>query len=214
MIALDGQLSKVKGSLELPLRARSSGQSLTDWLYDELRSAILEGRLPPATRLPATRDFAALYDLSRGTVVHVFERLLSEGYLSSRVGAGTWVSDRVTPRSQSPEPVEPPDYIRRISAAYKRPKAFASLNALGPSRPFRIGDVDLAAFPSKLWAGLASRRARSSGSWPLSDRNPRGYRPLREAIAHYLGSSRGIGCSAHQIVIVSGVQQALDLLAR
>ncbi|HEV7893857.1 MAG TPA: PLP-dependent aminotransferase family protein [Pyrinomonadaceae bacterium] len=42
----------------------------------------------------------------------------------------------------------------------------------------------------------------------------RGYRPLREAAAHYLGSSRGVRCSADQVVIVSGVQQALDLLAR
>jgi GntR family transcriptional regulator/MocR family aminotransferase len=74
--------------------------------------------------------------------------------------------------------------------------------------------VDLQEFPSKLWGGLVARRARSTGSWLLNDYDPRGYKPLREAIAHYLGSSRGIGCTADQIVIVSGVQQALDLLAR
>jgi GntR family transcriptional regulator/MocR family aminotransferase len=44
--------------------------------------------------------------------------------------------------------------------------------------------------------------------------DPRGYKPLRQSIAHHLGSSRGIGCTAEQIIIVSGVQQALDLLAR
>jgi GntR family transcriptional regulator/MocR family aminotransferase len=208
-------MPKVKGSLELPLRGRSAGQPLTDWLYNELRSAILEGRLPPGTRLPATRDLAVLHGLSRGTVVEVFERLQSEGYLSTRVGAGTWVSDRVTPRPHLPsEPATNPEYIRRAIAAYQRPKAFAGLSSMGPARPFRIGGVDLQEFPSKLWAGLVSRRARSTGSWPLNDNDPRGYRPLREAIAHYLGSSRGIGCTADQIVIVSGVQQALDLLAR
>ncbi|HEY3454705.1 MAG TPA: PLP-dependent aminotransferase family protein [Bryobacteraceae bacterium] len=208
-------MPKVKGSLELPLRARSAGQSLTDWLYEELRSAILEGRSPPRTRLPATRDFAVLHGLSRGTVVQVFERLHSEGYLSTRVGAGTWVSDRVTPRPPSPPQLAtPPDYIRRAIAAYKKPKAFAGLRSLGPARPFRIGGVDLQEFPSKLWAGLAARRARNTGSSPLNDYDPRGYRPLREAIAHYLGSSRGIGCTAGQVILVSGVQQALDLLAR
>ena len=208
-------MPKVKSSLELPLRHRSAGRSLTDWLYGELRSAILEGRLPPSTRLPATRDFAVLHGLSRGTVVQVFERLQSEGYLCSRVGAGTWVSDRVTPHSQSPPQLAtPPDYIRRTIAAYKKPKAFAGLRSLGPSRPFRIGGVDLQAFPSKLWAGLAARRARSAGLGSLNDYDPRGYKPLREAIAHYLGSSRGIGCTADQIILVSGVQQALDLLAR
>ena len=208
-------MPKVKGSLELPLRHRSAGRSLTDWLYGELRSAILEGRLPPSTRLPATRDFAVLHGLSRGTVVQVFERLQSEGYLCSRVGAGTWVSDRVTPRPQSPPQLAtPPDYIRRTIAAYKKPKAFAGLRSLGPSRPFRIGGVDFQQFPSKLWAGLVARRARNTGAWLSEDYDPRGYKPLREAIAHYLGSSRGIGCTADQIILVSGVQQALDLLAR
>src|SRR6185312_2692696 len=163
-----------------PLRGRSAGQSLIDWLYSELRAAILEGRLPPRTRLPATRDFAVLHGVSRGTVVQVFERLQSEGYLCSRVGAGTWVSDRVTPRPPSPPQLAmPPEYIRRTIAAYKKPKAFAGLRPLGPSRPFRIGAVDLQEFPSKLWAGLAARRARSAGSWLLNENDLRGYKPLR-----------------------------------
>src|ERR1700722_7962028 len=99
-------MPKVKGWSELPLNACPTGQPLNDWLYRELRSAILEGRLAPSTRLPSTRDFAALYGVSRGTVVQVFERLQSEGYLCSRVGAGTVVSDRlisnrVLPRTRS-----------------------------------------------------------------------------------------------------------------
>jgi GntR family transcriptional regulator/MocR family aminotransferase len=72
-------MPKVNGSLELPLGVRGAGQPLTDWLYLELRSAILEGRLSPSARLPSTRDFAAQYGLSRGTIVQVFERLQSEG---------------------------------------------------------------------------------------------------------------------------------------
>jgi GntR family transcriptional regulator/MocR family aminotransferase len=210
-------MPKVKGWLELPLVARSSEQPLTDWLYGELRSAILEGRLSPSTRLPSTRDFAALYGVSRGTVVQVFERLQSEGYLCSRVGAGTLISDRVMPRPRSfPGAAAVPAYIHRTLAGYVRPKAFAGLTlaGLGPSRPFRMGDVDMHEFPSKLWAGLASRRVRSTGSWVLPADDPRGYKPLREAIAQYLGFTRGIGCTADQITIVSGVQQALDLLAR
>jgi GntR family transcriptional regulator/MocR family aminotransferase len=207
-------MSKVKGSLDLPLRDRPAAQTLTGWLYEELRSAIIEKRLPPAARLPATRDFAAMYGVSRGTVVCVFDRLLSEGYLHSRVGAGTWVSDCVTSRPQSVRDRVAPDYVRRIIAEYRRPKAFLGLTNPGPSRPFRIGDVDLAAFPSKLWASLAARRVRNSRSWPLTDRSPRGYPPLRRAIAHHLASARGVACTAEQITIVSGVQQGLDLLAR
>lgn len=215
-------MAKVRSSLELPLRVRSPEQSLTDWLYGELRLAILEGRLAPSTRLPASRDFAVLHGLSRGTVVQVFERLHSEGYLCSRVGAGTWVSDRVVARPQSMSDLVTPDYIQRAVSSYQRPKAFAAPTTLGPSRtfrpgpsrPFRMGDVDFQRFPLKLWATLASRRARSIGSWLLAEKDHRGYRPLREAIAHYLGSSRGVGCTADQVIIVSGIQQGLDLLAR
>src|SRR5919112_5929175 len=87
-------MPKTVSSLELALSSRPPQQTLTDWLYAELRRSILEGRLGPGTRLPASRDFARQHSLSRGTVVAVFERLLAEGYLSSRVGSGTWVSHR------------------------------------------------------------------------------------------------------------------------
>jgi len=208
-------MPKVKGWLDLPLKVRGEGQHLTDWLYLELRSAILEGSLSASARLPSTRDFAAQYGLSRGTIVQVFERLQSEGYLSSRVGAGTVISSQVMPRPPSgPDAGTLPAYVRNIRANYKRPKAFVGLSPACSLRPFRMGDVDLQEFPSKLWARLASRRARSPGSWALPADDLRGYQPLRQAIAGYLGSSRGIACAADQITIVSGVQQALDLLAR
>ena len=207
-------MPKMKGWSELPLNAHPSGQSLTGWLYQELRSAILEGKLAPAMRLPSTRDFAALYGVSRGTVVQVFERLQSEGYLRSRVGAGTVVSDRLISSRVLRHESTLPAYIGRAQAAYERPRAFVGLHLSGPPRPFRMGDVDLSEFPWKLWARLASRRARAAGTWMLPADDPRGYKPLRQSIAHHLGSARGIACTAEQIVIVSSVQQALDLLAR
>ena len=85
-------MPKAVSSFELTLKSRSRHQTLTNWLYGELRSAILEGRLAPGARLPASRDFASQYELSRGTVVSVLERLQAEGYITSRVGFGTWVN--------------------------------------------------------------------------------------------------------------------------
>src|ERR1700722_9561314 len=121
-------MPKVKGWLELPLKVRGEGQPLTDWLYLELRTAILEGRLSPSTRLPSTRDFAAQYGVSRGTIVQVFERLQSEGYLCSRVGAGTVISSQVMPRPPSgPDVGALPAYVRSVRANYQRPKAFVGL---------------------------------------------------------------------------------------
>jgi GntR family transcriptional regulator/MocR family aminotransferase len=208
-------LSKSKSALEIPVGARPEGKPLTDWLYEELRQAILDGRLAAATRLPATRDFAAHHGVSRGTLVQVFERLQVEGYLHSRVGAGTWVSGGA---AAMPRPAaqtdQSPAYLRRAMALYKRPKAFAGLSLSGPPRPFHMGDVDFAAFPAALWSKLASQRGRGGAALFESQRDARGYRPLRQAVAQYLGSARGVPCEADQVVVTSGVQQGLDLIAR
>lgn len=208
-------MPKTVSSLELTLSNRPPHQTLSDWLYAELRGSILEGRLRPGTRLPASRDFARQHSLSRGTVVVVFERLLAEGYLSSRVGSGTWVSHRGAAGAHArAEPQAPPAYVRRVASAYARPKAYEGWVTTEGRRPFQMRDPDLAEFPAKLWGQLVARRARTFKSWLQTEDDGRGYGPLREATAHYLGSSRGVRCTADQIVIVSGVQQALDLLAR
>jgi GntR family transcriptional regulator/MocR family aminotransferase len=75
-----------KSAFELTLDAREEHQTLSAWLYWALRRAILEGRLRSGTRLPATRDFALQYGVSRGIVVGVFEQLQLDGYVSCRVG--------------------------------------------------------------------------------------------------------------------------------
>ena len=77
---------------ELVLPLRDSGISANRWLYGALRAEILEGRLRPGARLPATRDLARQYELARGTIVNVFEQLKSEGYVDGSVGSGTYVS--------------------------------------------------------------------------------------------------------------------------
>jgi GntR family transcriptional regulator/MocR family aminotransferase len=190
---------------ELTLSERPKSATLTRWLCDELRRAILDGRLKSGIRLPATRDFAKHYDLSRGTVVTVFDQLKAEGYLHTRVGAGTWVnvlSERSRPKARA---FETPRIL---------PSPLAGLTFTFPARPFRCHEPALAEFPMEIWARLSSRRMRRASTNSLSERDPRGHKPLRDALADYLAVSRGVKCSPEQIVIVSGVQQALDLLAR
>src|SRR5690348_4806126 len=72
---------KSAGTPELALGPRPPDTTLTRWLYDELRGAMLTGRLKRGMRLPATRDFAGQHGMSRRVVVNVFEQLQSEGYL-------------------------------------------------------------------------------------------------------------------------------------
>jgi len=208
-------MSRAVSSFELSINRRSPNQTLANWLYGELRRAILEGRLRAGVKLPASRDFAKLYHVSRGTVVNVFERLLDEGYLLSRVGVGTWVNSTV-PFGKAPTRMtsEKPEYVRRVVFSYKKPKQFVGWVRFPAVRPFGMGFPALAEFPADLWGRIAAKRSRAFRSWLREEDDGAGYRPLREAIAHYLGTSRGVKCNSDQVVIVSGVQQALDLLAR
>ena len=207
-------MAKTVSSFELTLRRRPPHQTLAAWLYGELRAAILQGRLGPGTRLPASRDFAGQYGLSRGTVVSVLERLQAEGYVSCRVGVGTWVNRLASPLSSKAAAAKPPAYVRRLASSYVRPKPFVGLPFTQGIRPFRIGNPDISQFPAEVWGRLAADRARSFRSWLNSEEDKRGYAPLREAIADYLRTSRGVRCTPEQIIVTSGIQQALDLLAR
>ena len=207
-------MPKTVSSFELTLDNRPPHQTLTSWLYAQLRLAVIEGRLRPGSRLPASRDFAKLYGLSRGTVVSVFERLQSEGYVSCRVGSGTRVNRMELANPVRTTDASPPSYIRRVGSSYVRPKPWVGLVPSEGVRPFAMRDAAVTEFPAELWGTIVARRARSFRSWLETDDDGRGYSPLRQAIADYLGASRGVRCTAAQVIIVSGVQQALDLLAR
>lgn len=193
-------------ALEIRLGQHNGSTTLTRWLLDELRSAILNGSLKPGTRLPATRDFARQYGLSRGSVVTVFEQLQEDGYLESRVGAGTWVNDRLPGRIRGGR-------IPSVDAR-KRQGPMAGISFSRPYRPFRMREPAVAEFPVRIWSRLAGRWARGPSALMPVGNDPRGFTPLRQAVADYLGASRAVTCDPGQIVILSGVQQALDLLSR
>src|SRR6185312_17058879 len=132
-------MPKAISSFELTLQPRHPRQTLTHWLYSQLQNAILEGRLRAGTKLPGSRDFADQYNISRGTVVNVFERLHSEGYLAARTGAGTWVNHEVPSAAPLDSQVtKSPAYIRRRVAAYKHPKSFRNWVTLEGRPPFRM----------------------------------------------------------------------------
>src|ERR1700739_202941 len=84
-------MPKTETFQDLVLGPRKSNQEMWRWLYAELRSAIIDGRLKAGARLPSTRNLAAQYGLSRSTVVAAFQQLQAEGFVSSEVSAGTFV---------------------------------------------------------------------------------------------------------------------------
>ncbi len=200
-------MSKDVTSFELTLGECPAGITLARWLHAELTEAILQGRLASGVRLPASRDFASQYGVSRGTVVSVFEQLQAEGYLRSQVGAGTWVNKRI------PERMSGRGKASTVPAKI-RPEPMVGLLSSGTAQPFRLQEPALDQFPVKVWARVARTRLRRFSSWLGVQDDGRGFQPLRDALADYLGTSRGVKCSSDQIVLVSGVQQALDLLGR
>ena len=210
-------MPKATATLPLSLAAPPPGSGLYRWLYDQLRSAILDGRLHPGSRLPATRDLASTYRLSRATIITAFEQLKSEGYVEGKAGSGTYVSKvlpeqllqvgRLRAEKRLPHrPVRLSSYARRLQPFRGSPPR--------PLRAFRANQPALDRFPTTLWAQVANRRLRRASSNLLAGGEALGYRPLREAVADYLNTSRGVKCSADQVLIVSGAQEALDRTAR
>ena len=210
-------VAKRTSGFGLVLAPRDAGTRAYQWLYAGLRGAILRGQLRPGARLPSTRELATQYGVARGTVVTAFAQLESEGYLNSTVGSGTYVNAilpdhllQVDARSaaRAARPAR-----RRLSAYAARVIEFPPLENR-PSRAFRSNLPALDQFPIAVWAQLASRRLRGASTRLLMSSETLGHRPLREAIVDYLASSRGVTCHADQVMIVSGVQEALDLVVR
>jgi GntR family transcriptional regulator / MocR family aminotransferase len=214
-------MPKKAASPELALGARASNQPLFQWLYREVRAAITDGRLKPGARLPATRALAAQYDLSRGTVLTAFDQLTSEGYICSRVGSGSYVSQTLPEkffRAHKPKaagtasPSTREQHLSRWGSKVRY--AFPIGGLKRTAIPFQANRPALDLFPTSLWARLAGRRLRTASARLLGSADSAGFRPLREAVVDYLGSVRGVKCVTGQVVIVSGTQQTLDLIAR
>jgi GntR family transcriptional regulator / MocR family aminotransferase len=197
---------------------RSSATALYRQLYDQLRDAILSGRLSPGTRLPSTREFADDLGIARNTVLNAFEQLYAESYLERRVGDGTYVSaqlpDDLLRVKNSRSARERSKTNGRPSSKYINFLTTTPGNYTGPPRPFRTGTPALDAFPYKLWGRLLARRWSRSAATILPYSDSAGYLPLREAIASYLSTTRGVQCTAEQVIITSGSQHALEIVTR
>ncbi len=200
--------------------SRKAATPLHRQLYEELRRAILSGRLSPGQRLPSTRSLASSLEIFRIVVTQSYEQLIDEGYIQSIVGSGTFVS------AQLPDDLlhsaSPPSEKKIARLPIKLSHYGAELAELGipetvgPDAPisFRYGRPAFDQFPIQLWRKLLSRHCRSNLDWLDYATDPLGHQPLREAIARYLSRSRAVQCEPNQILIISGTQQALDLIAR
>ncbi len=188
-------------------------QQLQQQIFDQLRDLIVSNRLRPGARMPSTRMMAEQFSISRMTVLLTYERLTAEGYLETRPAAGTFVA-RPTPRS----PAHAATDASILSLAHQRA---ASQDAgqggqpggAGPvGREARVGAADGSLFPAQRWRALMRAGLDRMGAHPGAD-HPAGNPDLREAIASWLSTSRGLAVAPDQVMLVKGRQQALHVVA-
>ncbi|MGQ0575537.1 MAG: MocR-like pyridoxine biosynthesis transcription factor PdxR [Pseudonocardia sp.] len=194
-------------------------------LYERIREAILSGQLQAGARLPATRPLAAEAGVSRNTVLAAFDQLAAEGYVEARRGSGTYVARLLPEQMFSParavrtgptSGARPSGLSRRGRSMADAPRmplpAITGVSARATA--FQIGLPALDEFPVELWTRAYTARLRRSTRDLMRYDDAAGYRPLREAIATHVATSRGIRCTADQVVVVAGSQQALEFCAR
>jgi len=199
---------------------RSRPESLTTQIVDQIREAIRTQRIGPGARLPSSRQLSEELAISRNTVVRAYEQLLMEEIVESRPASGIYVAEH-SPRNAAPaHPTSGPDdralaMRMPMPLRYRRaPRAMQAAHSrlLYDFFPSRLS-ADL--FPLKTWRRLLQRNLSHSGGAGLTQHGESAGLPaLRTALANHLAIARGIVADPSRIVIVSGIQESLALVAR
>ncbi|VUD47826.1 HTH-type transcriptional regulatory protein GabR [Thalassocella blandensis] len=192
-------------------------QPLQQQLYVALTRLILEAQLEAGVHMPSSRRLAEDMQVSRNTVVAVYEQMKAEGFLVAEPGRGFFVSPSIRSEERRSWSAHNQSIVSCEAGqkgadgkqtAKKSLRASASLNE--GNLPFTPGLPDLQAFPIKQWNRIAHHH--ESRLSLLGYDNIQGYTPLCEAIADYVRTSRGVRCNADQVIITCGAQQALALM--
>jgi GntR family transcriptional regulator / MocR family aminotransferase len=192
-------MSKTWATSSLDLHLEPSGAKVRAGLEAALRDAVQAGRLAAGTRLPSSRALAADLGISRNTVSEAYGQLVAEGWLTSRQGSGTRVTDAAPAAaaaartSRTPPPLPEPQRFRF---------------------DLRAGSPDLSAFPRSVWLAAARRALNAAPARALGYGDPRGRPELRAALAAYLARARGVRTTPDRIVVCTGFTQGLALLCQ
>jgi len=181
--------------------------SLERQLYAAFRRAIREGLMRAGARLPASRLLAMDLGVSRNTVIDVYRRLITEGYVCANTGAGTFVARQQFARP--PASADPEMPLSFFGQAVQRANCVVgSCGAFVPNIPA------LDQFPRLRWSQLMQARWRSTPLTMSGLDSIIGLRVLREAIAEHIAPMRGIVCDPDQVIITTGRRSGIDCIVR
>lgn len=170
-------------------------------MYDAITMKILKGELVEGEKLPSTRELAEKLGIARNTVVEIYEQLISEGYLETDHGRGTFVAGGNEGALES----------GLLSVQYPGGKGRHA--GTGNRIDFMTGVPDLEAFPRKAWMRAIKESLHEAEDDLLGYGPALGYLPLRGVLSQYLMKNKGIHCSPEQVIIVNGTSDALSLIA-
>ncbi|HZC27975.1 MAG TPA: PLP-dependent aminotransferase family protein [Actinopolymorphaceae bacterium] len=198
-------------SLDGDEEERDGRRDLAGQIYRQLRSAILDGRLRPGDPLPPTRELAARLAVARNTVIVAYDKLAGEGFVGTRVGAGTYVSEELRPHTTAPPGKH--DTLPAPRAVWSQMPEPPDLTT-EPEFDFRLGLGDARLFPYQTWRRLVTTELRAANARNAGYADPAGHLDLRTAIARHVGVSRSVRVTPDDVVVTNGTQQAVDLIGR
>ena len=202
---------------------QNSTISLQNQVFEAIRIQILSGQLKPGLLMPSSRLMSEQLQVSRNTIILVYERLIDEGYLYSKQSVGTFVNpnlpeDSVTLATNKVDDLKQDEVLTHEN--HRKIHFSARVQALfNPKRDkldidFWVGRPDPESFPLRIWRQLMLRNLVNSSSSMTEYHDVFGIYELRKAIANHLKAARGISSRPEQVVITNGIQGGLNLVAR
>ena len=206
-------------AIQIPLHIEVGGEHpLHEQISEQIRLLIVDGKLRPGSYIPSSRQLSDQLGVSRNTVLLAFNRLTSEGYIEAAKGSHTFVSQTYArfspPRGDVRGFVAPAKSIRRPPILFRGEAQQLVRPGRKPIFDFFVGRPCPRNFPHKTWRRLLLKRHASAGSSLSEYPHPAGLLELRHAIADHLGAARGMNVRAAQILVVNGIQEALNIIAR
>ena len=178
---------------------KSSSIPLYEQLYLEMKERIIRGDLAVGTKLPSKRKLAEFLTISQTTIELAYGQLVAEGFITAIARSGYYV-----------EQVEELAYVEEARDELVQTESVKRNYSID----FNSGRIDTTAFPFNQWRKYAKEILDETSRDLLLLGHPQGDVELRQEIASYLYSSRGVICTAQQVVIGSGTEQLMPLLIR